>query len=60
MSQYYLPRDLEDAIKFHIPFTPYYLGRFSDGLWRIFEKELIDRDMWTDPDDKREYHYRYL
>ncbi len=41
MSQYFLLKELEKYIKWHIPFTAYYL--YHDpytNLWRIVEKEL--------------------
>lgn len=42
MSQTYVLKDSEKNIKFHIPFTPYYL--YYDGMvWRIVEKELKEK-----------------
>jgi len=52
MSQYYVPKDMEEGVKIHIPFTAYYLYRSPDtGLWYIVEKEA---------DDEEPYRYRFL
>ena len=41
MSQYFIPKELEKNIKWHIPFTAYFLYRNPDTkLWYIVEKEL--------------------
>jgi|DEB19_MinimDraft_3_1074340.scaffolds.fasta_scaffold249923_1 hypothetical protein len=58
MSQYYVPANLEKYVKWHIPFTPYFLYRY-DGVWRIVEKELYERAHFQDTDN-RAYHYRFL
>lgn len=50
MSQYYVPANLEKYVKWHIPFTPYFLYRY-DKVWRIVEKELSNSNT---------YHYRFL
>ena len=58
MSQYYIPEELENGVKIHIPFTPYFLYRRPDGKWMIVEKEFHHINFGDE--DKREYLYRFL
>lgn len=59
MSQIYVSEKCEKkGIKFHIPFTPYFLYRGDDNLLRIVEKELRPFDVFNFSD--KIYWYRFL
>ena len=60
MSQYYVPAGLEKYVKWHIPFTAYFLYHY-DKIFHIVEKELRQptETYYQEPDD-RIYHYRFL
>lgn len=61
MSQYYVPADLEKYVKWHIPFTAYFLYRDEDTVWHVVEKELREhRETYYQEPDDRIYHYRFL
>ena len=54
MSQYYVPEDDEIYIKWHIPFTGYFLYRNPNTkLWYVVEKELSINH-------EKPYAYRFL
>ncbi|MFA5340252.1 MAG: hypothetical protein WC332_00600 [Clostridia bacterium] len=57
MMNFYVPKNLEKYVKWHIPFTPYYLYRY-DKVWRVVEKEIRQSSFFDE--DRRSYHYRFL